>query len=167
MPATRLAHIAFQVRNLDATLRFYCEGLGLREHFRISFGELREMMDRDAREGRPHIVDDHARAHIDQHLTDPWLVYLEVAPLQYIEVFPAIIPEELGDPLGTDSHNHFCLEVDDADAMWAELVGKGFRTDGPPRSGPDNSVQFWLTDPDGHRVELMQYTGASLQRTGR
>lgn len=167
MSITRLAHIAFQVRNLDETLRYYCDGLGLREHFRISFGELREMMDQDGREGRPHAADDRLRAYIDRHLDDPWIVYLEVAPLQYIEIFPAIEPESLGDPLGADSHNHLCLEVDDAQATWEGLVARGFRTDGPPRTGPDNSVQFWLTDPDGHRIELMQYTPTSLQRIGR
>lgn len=166
MPITRLAHTAFQVRNLDETLRYYCEGLGLREHFRITFAQLRDMMDQDVREGRPG-ADDRVRTYIDRHLSDPWIVYLEVAPLQFIEIFPAIDPESLGDPLAADSHNHLCLEVDDAHAMWEKLVDMGIRTDGPPRTGPDNSVQFWLTDPDGHRIELMQYTTTSLQRTGR
>jgi hypothetical protein len=27
----------------------------------------------------------------------------------------------------------------------------------------DNSIQSWITDPDGNRIELMEYTSTSMQ----
>jgi hypothetical protein len=36
-----------------------------------------------------------------------------------------------------------------------------------PKSGLDFSVQAWIKDPDGNEIELMEYTGRSLQLVGR
>lgn len=162
MTFTRFAHVAFQVRDLDRALSFYRDGLGLREHFRITFRELRELKRAAAEPGSPHGDSEAVLTYIDEHLDDPWLLYLEIAPLQFLELFPAIDPAQLGDPLGNDSHAHFCLQVDDIDAAAAEAARRGLDP-GPVSWGPDHSAQFWLTDPDGHRIELMQYSDISLQ----
>lgn len=50
---------------------------------------------------------------------------------------------------------HFALLVDDI-IEWEEhlrLQGADFQ---PPKSRPDGAVQIFLTDPDGHWVELCQ-----------
>jgi len=33
--------------------------------------------------------------------------------------------------------------------------------DGEPAKGIDNNYQYWITDPDGNRIELMQIMDAS------
>ena len=166
MPINRLAHVAFQVRDLDTSLKYY-EILGLREKFRLTFADLLPIMDEDARAGRPHDVNERSREFMVQNPEAPWIIYLEIARLQFLEIFPAIEPDAVGDPLASDSAAHLCLEVEDAQATWAELEARGVHADAAPRRGPDNSIQFWLTDPDGHRIEMMQYTARSFQLTGR
>ena len=57
---TGLGHIAFRVTALEPALNFYCNILGFREAFRLD------------REGD----------------RSPWIVYVQVAPGQFIELFP-------------------------------------------------------------------------------
>jgi catechol 2,3-dioxygenase-like lactoylglutathione lyase family enzyme len=167
MKFSKLGHVAFQVRDLERSLAFYRDGLGLREHFRVSFAELLAWKDEEARAGRAQQDHEESLALLRARPDDPWLVYLEVAPLQYLELFPALRPETVGDLLSADSHVHFCLEVEDAEAALADLRDRGIDADGPIVTGPDFSKQFWLTDPDGHRLELMEYSARSFQRVGR
>jgi lactoylglutathione lyase len=54
--------------------------------------------------------------------------------------------------------NHFVIKVESMDATIAELAGRGIDAD-PPES-PDGSDDFrttWITDPDGNRIELVQW----------
>jgi catechol 2,3-dioxygenase-like lactoylglutathione lyase family enzyme len=165
MPFARLAHVAFQVRDLDASLAFYSEGMGMREQFRITYAELLEQMENDAQAGNRHDVDDATIAAFEAHRDQAWIVYIEVAPLQFIELFPAIAPESLTEPLVSDSYSHLCLEVEDIEATAAEFVARGIELDRPISTGLDKSRQFWVADPDGHRIEIMQYTAQSYQLT--
>ena len=60
---------------------------------------------------------------------------------------------------GGDSLSHFVIKVDSMDAVMAELAGAGIHPDQPPVS-PDSSNEFqtaWITDPDGNRIELVQW----------
>jgi catechol 2,3-dioxygenase-like lactoylglutathione lyase family enzyme len=162
-----LSHVAFQVRDLDRSLHFYCEQLGMRESFRLTFGNLLRWREEEARAGR--VGDDDARSldYMRAHADGPWLVYLEAAPGQYLELFPAIHPDDLRAPPSADSHAHMCLLVDDAEEAAASLRRQGLEPEGSITRGPDNSLQLWLTDPDGHRIEFMQYTATSVQVAGR
>ena len=56
------------------------------------------------------------------------------------------------------SFNHLVVQVDDVRATVARLAAVGIDSD-PPGS-PDGSDDFWtamITDPDGYRVELVQW----------
>ena len=67
-----------------------------------------------------------------------------------------------GERFGVYIHRHLCLEVDDLAATVAEFRGRGVQiTDA--KLGGDNSWQAWITDPDGNRIELHQYTPESKQ----
>jgi catechol 2,3-dioxygenase-like lactoylglutathione lyase family enzyme len=164
MKFSGLSHLAFGVRDLDDSLHFYCEQLGMHEAFRLTFGELLDWKDAEARAGRPQPDDPATLAYMQTHRADPWLLYIEAAPGQYIELFPAMDPSLLQHPQTADSHAHLCLLVDDAEQAAAELRNQGLQDEGPITMGPDDSLQFWLTDPDGHRIEVMQYTAHSVQR---
>ena len=60
---------------------------------------------------------------------------------------------------------HFCLEVEDIDAVIARLRARGVDVS-DKKMGGDNNWQAWLTDPSGVRIELMQYSAESAQFTG-
>jgi lactoylglutathione lyase len=59
------------------------------------------------------------------------------------------------DPQGL---NHFVIKVESMTATIAELASRGVATE--PPSSPDGSEDFWtswITDPDGYRIELVQW----------
>ena len=59
------------------------------------------------------------------------------------------------DPQGL---NHFVIKVESMTATIAELAGRGVAAE--PPSSPDGSEDFWtswITDPDGYRIELVQW----------
>ncbi len=127
---TGLGHVAFRISNLDRSLDFYCNKLGFREAFRLD------------REGTP----------------SPWIVYLQIAPGHFIELFPGGQGENDARALG---YNHFCLLVDDLPATLKELKARGLPITGEPVRGLDNNWQYWVEDPDGNAIELMQISANS------
>ena len=63
------------------------------------------------------------------------------------------------------STGHFCLETTDIDGCIAELRAKGVScTD--KKLGFSKTWTVWLTDPDGHIVEINEYTPESAQLCG-
>lgn len=54
--------------------------------------------------------------------------------------------------------NHFVIKVESMHATIAELAANGIHAESP--ASPDGSNDFWtawLTDPDGYRIELVQW----------
>lgn len=90
------------------------------------------------------------------------LVYLRVGPNQFLELFPSRDP--LTPSEGT-SYAHLCLEVDDMHRTLAELRARGLPVTGEPRRGQDKNLQYWISDPDGNRIELMELAPDSPQRS--
>ncbi|HNP35931.1 MAG TPA: VOC family protein [Woeseiaceae bacterium] len=60
---------------------------------------------------------------------------------------------------------HFCIEVDDLDAMHARLKKAGIEVS-EKKLGIDNTLMISCHDPNGIFIELQQYTDASLQLAG-
>lgn len=59
------------------------------------------------------------------------------------------------DPRGL---SHIVIQVEDVHAMVAQLAGRGVEMQEP--GSPDDSADFWtawVTDPDGYRIELVQW----------
>jgi lactoylglutathione lyase len=55
--------------------------------------------------------------------------------------------------------SHVVIKVESMDGVLAELAAAGITPDEPPGS-PDGSDEFWtawITDPDGNRIELVQW----------
>jgi catechol 2,3-dioxygenase-like lactoylglutathione lyase family enzyme len=130
---TGIGHTAYRVSDLEKSLQFYCGVLGFEEAFRLY---------RDSGE--------------------TWLVYVRVNDETFIELFPggvepvAITPKSI-------AYTHLSLAVDDIDATLADLRSRGLETPGAPTMGKDNNYQYWIADPDGNRIELMQMMPDSLQ----
>ncbi|NLP02424.1 MAG: VOC family protein [Fibrobacter sp.] len=87
--------------------------------------------------------------------------YLKIADGNYIEIFEN--PEI--DKVQEGGIAHFCLETDDIDSLIRKLSVGGIEFT-KKKLGCDNTYQIWLTDPDGNRFEVHQYTSGSSQRTG-
>jgi lactoylglutathione lyase len=54
--------------------------------------------------------------------------------------------------------SHLVIQVDSIDAMIAELARRGINAEEP--TSPDSSDDFlttWIVDPDGNRIELVQW----------
>lgn len=123
---TGIGHTAYRVSDLEVAKKFYCDVLGLEEMF---------TMRRDTGEVN--------------------LVYLRVDDTSFIELFPNAT-EKVALTNKTVGYAHLCLNVDDMQKTLAELAGRGLALEGQPKHGGDGNWQFWITDPDGNRIELMQ-----------
>jgi lactoylglutathione lyase len=59
---------------------------------------------------------------------------------------------------GVGGLSHFVVQVEDLHATVAQLATRGVHAEQP--ASPDGSADFWttwVTDPDGHRIELVQW----------
>ena len=121
-----LDHVGLKVTNMDRSLRFYCEALGL------------ELLRRSER----------AAAGVA-------LAVLKVGE-QEINMFsdPAFGPARKDD--GLSGIEHFCLEIDSAtiDDLLAALALAGVAVAKGPVQRRDGTSLF-VDDPDGCRVELI------------
>ena len=82
------------------------------------------------------------------------MMYIRMAPGQYIEMFRAEPgTEKVSSPVG---FTHLCLTVPDIEEA-AEAVRKsGWPIRVEPKAGRYGNYQFWIRDPDGMDIELMQ-----------
>ena len=128
---TGTGHVALRVSDVERSLRFYRDQLGLEEAFRIE------------RDGKL------------------WLVYVKLPDGTFVELFPGyegrfhLEESKVGVA-------HYCLLVDDAAETAKELRSRGVETD-EVRKGRSGCLQFFVADPDGHRIELMEILPDSLQ----
>jgi catechol 2,3-dioxygenase-like lactoylglutathione lyase family enzyme len=134
---TGIGHVAFRVTSLQRALDFYCNKLGFREAFRLE------------QQGQP----------------SPWIVYIQLAPGSFLELFPARqdAPGTIPAPDPQASYKHVCLLVDDLSATLRELAARGLEITGSPKQGLDSNLQYWIHDPDGNPIELMQIMPTSPQ----
>ena len=125
----RFLHTMVRVRDLDAALDFYVDGLGLQEvrrvdnekgRFTLVFLAAPKDLQRSAAERSPEV-----------ELTWNW------------------DPEEYG---GGRNFGHLAYKVDDVYAACARLQEKGVTINRPPRDG---NMAF-VRSPDGISIELLQ-----------
>lgn len=132
---TALAHVAIRVKDVDRSVAFYAGKLGFREMMRLNFEDGRLM-----------------------------LVYLRITDTMFLELFPDAVGDVAPDKMAL-AINHFCLEVDDLDAVIARLAAAGVPLSQAKKKGHDGNLQAWIEDPDGVRIELMQMMSDSAQAT--
>jgi len=56
----------------------------------------------------------------------------------------------------TSAVNHLVVQVNDLDVTIADLAARGVTAEPPAESRPGLRTS-WLTDPDGYRIELVQW----------
>lgn len=167
MKFTDLGHIGFNVKNMEEMLHFYCDCLGLKQIFTLTYGDLYRQMKSDIEQGTsPKNMNDNLLTMFKEMSDKPWLTYLQITNGQFLEFFYTYDGKPLAKDLSQKCcYQHCSLVVDDIEAANAELIAKGITPDTKIQMGLDNTKQFWLTDPDGNRIELMEYTSDSLQVT--
>ncbi len=87
--------------------------------------------------------------------------YVKAGEGTFIEVFADADAQDAARP----RIKHFCLEVEDLDAVLKTLASRGVEAS-DKKLGADNAWQAWTVDPSGVRIELMQYQRDSAQFTG-
>ena len=78
----------------------------------------------------------------------------------YIELFAPRKEYPLGKQLG---RNHMCFVVEDMAELATVLKDEGIHTEGAPVVARDGNLQMWCVDPNGYRVEFMQYQAGCPQ----
>ncbi len=128
-----LSHAAIRTRNIQDSIRYYTNVLGLREAFR--------MYREDGSIGT---------------------VYLFLAPGQYLELFPDGIREKTAGPdvIGVC---HLCLMTKDIRRSYDAVKAAGGPLDSEVRRGNSKCWMFWTHDPDGTEIEVMEMPPESLQ----
>lgn len=129
-----IAHNALKVTDMERSLDFYCNTIGLEKAFDIS--------------------DDNGK---------PWIVYLKICKNAFIELFydgvkdhdPAYDFKNIG-------YHHFCISVGDIQNLADRLYEKNIIESPKPSLGKDQNLSLWINDPDGNAVEFVQYTPESL-----
>ncbi len=87
------------------------------------------------------------------------LIYLHIGGDRFIEVFPNGPAERPA----SQSFMHICLAVEGIEEFVEDIHGKGIAIDIAPKMGLDFNTQAWITDPDGNKIELMEYSPNSPQ----
>lgn len=122
-----LDHVTLVVKDLEASRRFYVDGLGMDEVPRPAFSFDGRWF--QAGDTQIHLILEHA------------------------ESGPAGAAEPEAAMTRSRTH-HFAFSIDDADAWAARLKALNIPIVSGPKARPDGAVQVFATDPDGHVVEL-------------
>jgi catechol 2,3-dioxygenase-like lactoylglutathione lyase family enzyme len=149
MAIERFSHVGICVSDLERSMAFYRDGLGFREVARLDVsGEAAETL-------------------LGIHDVDLRAVYLERDGTR-IELLHYVAPGHRGTgeprPMNALGLTHLSLRVADLDAAIAALETRGGRVLKASRVVNEElgSACAFVTDPDGTRVELLEYRGDLL-----
>lgn len=138
-------HAGVTVKDLDASLRFYVDGLGLELSFRVPSGPQGEEIWRVPG----------ARASVAFLAVPASTAMIELFEFHDVERHPASArPPDYG-------AGHLCLYVDGVDALYEHLSDMGYigRSAGPVliTGGKHAGAKaIYMIDPDGYHVELYE-----------
>ena len=153
--------VAFDVQDEVNMSGFYEHGLGMKKAMVLTVGDLAGAM-----EHAPN-ADPRQIAMMKMLGERPWIEYYEIAPHQYLELFYPIGGQKLKEDRNLEDaygFQHICIEVSDIHAAYDAVIANGLKPETEISLGLDGAYQFWLRDPDGNRLELMEYTENALQR---
>ena len=106
---------------------------------------------------------EHAFTIYKEGTREPSIEYIKVSDGQFIELF--YTDKEL--PSQGNTYHHLCLNVEDHEETVRYLLERGVEIVSPPKLGRDNNWQFWIADPEGNRIELMEISPRSPHMDSR
>lgn len=160
----RLSHCTFCCNDYPKMVKFYEEVMGLEKLFTINFEQ--DIIDGYLEKGYP----------LEAKPGDEWISYMKIAPKEFIELFN--VPYIGRNDTKNQEFHHVCLLVEDIFQAAKELEDKGLTLWHGPEwmeepftkpfaeegtFGQCNSYGFYVQDPEGNEIEIMQYTENSLQ----
>ena len=124
----KLGHVAITVQDMEKSMDFYCRVLGCKKAFELN----------------------------NPDTGKPWIVYLYLGEGQFLELF---YDGSVANPWKPElrGFNHLSILVDDCNKKCEEIKAAGYAIDKEPKQAIDGNWQFWLTDPDGIRIEFMTF----------
>ena len=125
----RYLHTMVRVRDLDASMRFYCDGLGLVEAYRM-----------ESEKGRFTLV----------YLSAP--EDAEAAKVKKAPLLELTYNWDDEEYLGGRNFGHLAYQVEDIYAACQKLMDMGVIINRPPRDGH----MVFVRSPDGISIELLQ-----------
>lgn len=129
-----LSHAAIRTRDIQESIRYYTETLGLQEAFRM-------------------YAEDGSLA----------TVYLFLAPGQYLELFANGTRDRGPVGAETVGFCHLCLMTRNIRQSYEAVREKGGPLDSDIRRGKSRCLMFWTHDPDGTQIEIMEMPPESFQ----
>lgn len=158
-----LSHVTFTCKDFPAMRSFYRDTLGLKELFLLPYNDV--------------ILKGFQNSGYDITGFKPgdlWIAYMQVAPKQFVELFN--LPYNGDNETQNAGFHHFSLRVEDIEEAAQELDAKGVKLyNGPtwqnkPMEPKDavkqrqcGSLAFYIHDPEGNEIEIIQYTADSQQ----
>jgi catechol 2,3-dioxygenase-like lactoylglutathione lyase family enzyme len=150
MAVRSIFHVGFVVKDLDASIRFYTEGLGLRLR-------LRQTQDNDYTRGLVGYPD--AQLKVAQFLLPDGDPPESGHVLELIQ-YDRPVGEEADLERNTLGAGHLAFLVDDIEAMTERLTALGAKPLSPPNDITEGinkgGKALYLYDPDGATLELLQ-----------
>lgn len=159
MDIKQFGHIAFNCRNQQKSVEFYRDVLGCKEKFTLKYDSFIATV-KNSGVKIPNVI----YKLFENKKDKAWITYLEYSDGVYIELFDQIGAVFLNKPhFFHNNYQHFAIVVEDIEKTKQELILKGVKIDIDINLGLDNTYQMWIHDPDGNKIEIMQYTDKSLQ----
>ena len=84
------------------------------------------------------------------------LNYYKINDHQYVEIYPGLKGDE------QDRLSHVAFETPDANKMRDYLASKGLKVPASLKPGLDKNLSFMVDDPEGRRIEFVQYAPNGL-----
>src|SRR4051812_10619959 len=85
------------------------------------------------------------------------LTMLQLPDDEFVTIELVHDPAQRGGTIGAGL-SHFVIKVESMDATIAGLSARGIDADAPPPpDGSDDVRTTWIVDPDGNRIELVQW----------
>jgi glyoxylase I family protein len=140
-----LHHVGMTVRDLQASVEFYCTVVGCRIRARSESAGVEVETLTGVRGAHVAIAD----------LDVPNGGYLEL--IQYLSPRPAPLRQDRPQP----GHTHIAFHTDDIDAIYQRLLERGAPVTSPPvtivdpGSEWDGARALYATDPDGRTIEFV------------
>lgn len=159
-----IGHVAFNCKNLENSVAFYRDILGCTVKFTISHEKMAQhAIEERKQKGIP--VPEYMNFLLGLG-SKPWCIYLQWAEMSFIELFCNVGATEQHIPGNRDlNYTHFSLAVDDIHGLREDIIRRGGESylDTEISRGVDGSLEMWLHDVDGNKIEFMEYTADSLQ----
>ena len=157
--ARRTSQVSYNACSGVKMKHFYCEGLGLKLAKSLTYFDLLRRMEQQ----ESLTLEKHQELEALEDL--PWIDFIEIVPHQYLELFYTNGETKMnaGNLQDFCRYQHLCLEMDDIQKAWNAGRANGLVPDSQIVKGADGALNFWLVDPDGNRIELMQYIPGAKQ----